>query len=78
MKIIFNTDQVYMYGGIEKVMATKVNYLASMPNMEVYIVTTEQGNRPSCYPLDTKIKLIDLGVNYNRTKSYFSIENMRM
>lgn len=77
MKVIFNTDQVYLHGGIEKVMAIKANYLANLSDVEVYIVTTEQdGNRP-CYPLDKKIKLIDLGVNYNRTQSYFSWENIR-
>lgn len=77
MKIIFNTDQIYLHGGIEKVMATKANYLANQPEMEVYIVTTEQNGNTPCYPLDKKIKLVDLGVNYNRSKSYFSWENIK-
>lgn len=58
-------------------MATKANYLANQNGVEVYIVTTEQGMNAACYPLDEKIKLIDLGINYNRTKSYFSAENLR-
>lgn len=75
MKIVFNTDQIYLHGGIEKVMATKVNYWANLPNVEVFIVTTEQqGNQP-CYPLDSRVQLIDLGINYERNKSYFSKEN---
>lgn len=77
MKIVFNTDQIYLHGGIEKVMATKANYWAKMPDVQVYIVTTEQCNNLPCYYLDPKIRLIDLQVNYNRTKSYFSIENVR-
>lgn len=77
MKIIFNTDQIHLHGGIEKVMATKVNYWVNLPNVEVYIVTTEQqGNKP-CYEIDDRVQLIDLGINYNRSKSYFSIENIR-
>ena len=75
MKIIMNTDQVYLHGGIEKVMATKVNWWANQPGTEVYIVTTEQQNRPPCYPLNSRVQLIDLGVNYNRSKSYLSREN---
>lgn len=77
MKILINTDQIHLHGGIEKVMATKVNWWARQPDTEVCIVTTEQQNLPPCYPLDTRVTLIDLGVNYNRSKSYFSIENLK-
>lgn len=76
MKIIINTDQIYLHGGIEKVMAAKVNYWAGRPGVEMVIVTTEQQNHPPCYPLYSKVKCIDLGVNYNRSKSYFSRENI--
>ncbi len=76
MKIIYNTDQIYLHGGIEKVMATKANYLANLEDYRVCILTTEQNQKPPCYPLDSKIELIDLGVNYNRSKSYFSFENL--
>lgn len=76
MKIIFNTDQIYLHGGIEKVMAIKANYFASLPDTEVFVITTEQKNQPSCYPLHHTIKLIDLQVNYDRKKSYFSFQNI--
>jgi glycosyltransferase involved in cell wall biosynthesis len=77
MKIVFNTDQIYKHGGIEKVMATKVNYWANLHDYKVYIITTEQeGNKP-CYPIDSKVQLIDLGVNYNRNISYFSLDNIK-
>ncbi len=77
MKIIFNTNQTYLHGGVEKVMATKANYFATLPDVEVYILTTEQQNNPPCYFLDKRIKTIDLGINYNRSKFYFSKENLR-
>ncbi|ROI09222.1 glycosyltransferase family 4 protein [Chryseobacterium sp. H3056] len=77
MKIVINTDQIYLHGGIEKVMATKVNWWAAQPGTEVFIVTTEQQHRPPCYQLDPMIQLIDLGVNYDRSKSYFSLRNIR-
>lgn len=75
-KIVFNTDQIYLHGGIEKVMAVKANYFANLPGIQVYIVTTEQQGKEPCYLLDEKIKLIDLGINYCRDKSYFSKENI--
>jgi glycosyltransferase involved in cell wall biosynthesis len=76
MRVVYNTDRIYLHGGIEKVMATKVNYLANQPQFEVYIVTTEQQNKPPCYFLDNKVKLIDLSVNYNRNRSYLSFGNL--
>lgn len=77
MKIVFNTDHLYLHGGIEKTMATKANYFANLPDVEVYIVTTEQQGKPPCYILDDKITLIDLSVNYNRELSYFSKSNLK-
>ena len=75
MKIVYNTDQIYLHGGIEKVMTTKVNYFAQLPNLEVYIVTTEQKGNTPCYSLDSRVNLIDMGIDYNRKKSYFSWGN---
>lgn len=77
MKIIFSTDQIYLHGGIERVLAIKANYLAAIPNVEVYIVTSEQNNHQPCYALHKDVKIIDLNICYNRRKSYFSFENIR-
>lgn len=76
MKIVFNTDQIHLHGGIEKVMATKANHFASLPGFEVIILTTEQEGKVPCYPLDPRIKIIDLSVNYDRSKSYLSLKNL--
>jgi glycosyltransferase involved in cell wall biosynthesis len=77
MKIVFTTDQIYLHGGIEKVMATKANYFADVLKYEVYILTTEQQNNNPCYELSSKIKFVDIGVNYSRSKSYFSLVNLK-
>lgn len=77
MKIVFNTDQVHLHGGIEKVIATKANYFAGLPGYEVVILTTEQqGNKP-CYPLEARIQYRDLQVDYDRSQSYFSLTNLK-
>lgn len=76
MKIVINTDQIYLHGGIEKVMATKVNWWANQPDTAVFIVTTEQQGNPACYNLDPRIRIIDLTVNYNRQRSYFTLGNV--
>ena len=77
MKIVFSTDQTYLHGGIEKVMAEKANYFADVFGYDVTILTTEQKNNPPQYPISGKVKHMDIGVNYNRSKSYFSFENLK-
>jgi glycosyltransferase involved in cell wall biosynthesis len=76
MKIVFSTDQIYLHGGIEKVMATKANYFADILGYDVVILTTEQKEKAPCYSLSNKIKVIDLVINYDRIKSYFSAVNL--
>ena len=76
MRIVFSTDQVYLHGGIEKVMAEKANYFVDVLGYEVIILTTEQKRNQACYPLSSKIKFIDLDINYHRNKSYFSSANI--
>lgn len=76
MKIVFSTDQIHLHGGIEKVVAEKANYFADVCGYDIIILTSEQKAQHPCYALSSKIQLIDLGINYNRDKSYFSLSNL--
>ncbi len=76
MKVVFSTDQVYLHGGIEKVIATKANYFADVFGYEVVILTTEQNGKKPCYHLSEKVRIVDIAVNYNRSKSYFHPSNI--
>lgn len=76
MKIVFSTDQIYRHGGIEKVMATKANYFAEELGYDVVILCCEQRSNKPCYSLSDKIRLVDLGINYHRQKSYFAPDNL--
>lgn len=74
-KIIILVDQLNSHGGIEKLVAIKANYWATMYNYDVTIISTEQLGKPLIYSLSEKVKFIDLAINYNREKSYFSFSN---
>jgi len=76
MKILFSTDQVYLHGGIEKTMAVKASYFADVLGYDVTILTTEQKSNRPCYPLSNKVKIVDIGINYHRKKSYFHPANV--
>lgn len=75
-KVFILVDQMYMYGGIETLVAKKANYWTSQFNYDVTIIATEQYDKPLAYDLNTLVKIHDINVNYNRNKSYFSVENL--
>ena len=77
MKIVYYTDQVYLHGGIERVLANKVNFWVNNKGFETHIVTSEQKGRPLCYPMDEKVIFHDLAINYNRKLSYLNPINFR-
>jgi glycosyltransferase involved in cell wall biosynthesis len=77
MRILFLTDQVYLHGGIEKVLSQKANYLANVSNNEVFIVTYNQENKIPIYHFSDKIIFRDLCINYSVSESYFSGGNLK-
>lgn len=77
MKIVYYTDQVYLHGGIEKVIAQKLNYLVSVANYEVYLITFEQKEKSFCYPISKKVIHYDLAINYYTSVSFFNQKNFR-
>lgn len=65
MKIVYCISGMYKSGGIERVLAGKVNYLVAH-GVEATIITTDQADRPDFFPIDPRVKRIDLGLNYDR------------
>ncbi len=76
MKILYLTDQTYLHGGIEKVLSQKANFLADAAGFEVLICTYNQQGRKPVYTFSEKIRLLDLGINYEIGQSYFSRINL--
>lgn len=76
MKILYLTDQLYLHGGVEKILTQKINYLIGSLDNEVILITTEQRNKPFVYPISDRMQHFDLSINYDRNSSYFSIGNL--
>lgn len=77
MKILFLTDQIYLHGGVERVLSTKANYFVDKMGYEVGIITTEQRDSKPSYSFSPNINCVDLGINYSREKSYFHPKNLK-
>ena len=73
MRIVYCIAGTYNSGGMERVLANKANWLVQN-GYEVSVLTTDQKNRSSFFEMDPRIKLYDLGVNYedNNGKSFLN------
>ena len=63
MKVIFVLRSIANYGGVERVVVEKMNYLAEHGH-HVTLVTYEQGNNPCVYHLNDNVRHVDLDCRY--------------
>lgn len=63
MKVVYCLEGLHYVGGTERIITTKANYLVSQ-GIEVYIITTEDNDRQSSFPLDKRVKHYDLRLNF--------------
>ena len=63
-KIVYCTPALYSAGGTERVVSVKANYFADVLGYDVTIIVTEGKNGNSFFPLSDKVKVINLGINF--------------
>ena len=63
MKILYCIAGTYRPAGMERVLADKANWLVGQGHA-VTIVTTDQRGQADAFPLDGRIRHIDLGIDY--------------
>ena len=63
MKVFYLANTIYSPAGMERVLISKANLLAARYGHEVTIVTNHQKGRPTFFPVDPKVRLVDLDVN---------------
>ncbi|HIU89317.1 MAG TPA: glycosyltransferase family 4 protein [Candidatus Caccomonas pullistercoris] len=73
MKLVYCISATHNSGGMERVLATKANYLVAR-GYDITVVTTDQRGLSPFFPLDARIRCVDLGVNYetNNGKSFLN------
>lgn len=68
MKILYCIPHLYNSGGMERVLTQKVNWLVTNTEHEITILTTEQtpeGCQSVYFPLNSRIKVVELNINFN-------------
>ena len=79
MKIVYCVGSLIVKGGMEKVLANKVNYFVDKMGYEVHIITQEQKGLPLCYDFDNRVIFHDvkiLELNKRIIKGYTFIKNI--
>lgn len=66
MKIVYCTPSLYLAGGVERVLTTKVNYLAERLGHDVTIVLTDGADKEPFYALSPLVKVIQLNIGFER------------
>ena len=66
MRIVYVTDAFAVWGGMERVLADKMNALAGQYGWEVTLITTNQGEHPLTYELHPNVRHVDLGVRLHQ------------
>lgn len=77
MKIIYLYDSLAIWGGIERVLIDKMNYLVSIDGFEVYVATANQGNHPIPYQMDKRIHHIDFNIGIHNKYRYAGIKRLQ-
>lgn len=70
MKIIYIHNSLALWGGIERVLIDKMNYLVEKYGYDIYMITTDQGKHEIPYEMDRRIHYIDLNINFHQIYKY--------
>ena len=76
MRILYITDALAVWGGIERVLSDKMNYLVREYGYEVYVVTADQGTHPIPFPLEERIHVKDLNIRFHQQYQYRGLKRI--
>ena len=76
MKILYLFRSLAVWGGIERILVDKMNWLASKGGIEVCMLTTDQGDHFIPYQVGNKVHIEDLGINFHRKYQFGYLKRM--
>lgn len=62
MTVLYLSHSIENWGGIERILVDKMNYLADKCDLDVYLLTTDQGYNLIPFDLSNSIIYEDLGM----------------
>ena len=74
MRILYVTDALAIWGGLERILVEKINLLAEMYDYDMHVVTVNQGDHPLPFPLNHKVHYQDLNIMFHHRYRYKGIK----
>ena len=76
MRIVYVYSALATRGGVERILADKMNMLVQLCNDEVFLITYNQGDHPVAFPLDERVHHIDLKVRTHVQYQYGGVRRL--
>jgi glycosyltransferase involved in cell wall biosynthesis len=76
MIIIYITDAFAVWGGTERVLADKINYLAEIFGYQITLITISQGNHPLSFKLHHAVNYTDIEIRMHQQYQYHGINRL--
>ena len=70
MKILYITDSLVIWGGLQRILVEKMNFLAEQYGYDIYMITSDQGDHVSPYPLSPLVHFHDVCIKFHRQYQY--------
>lgn len=70
MRLVYLYPALAVWGGVERILVDKMNYLVRQYGYEVYMITSDQGQHKIPYDLDERVHLIDLNIRFHQRYRY--------
>lgn len=76
MKILYIFRSLAVWGGIERILVDKMNYMAEHNGMKVYFLTSDQGSHPVTYHLSDRVHHEDLGICFYQQYRFHGLRRL--
>ena len=76
MNVVYVYASFATWGGVERIMIDKMNYLARLEGCHVYAITYDQGDHSMPYELDSSVSHFDLKVRTHAKYQYWGLRRL--
>jgi len=70
MKILYITDSLVIWGGLQRILVEKMNFFAEQYGYDIYMITSDQGDHVSPYPISPLVHFHDVCIKFHRQYQY--------
>ena len=76
MRIVYLFRSLAVWGGIERILADKMNQLVTDYGYDVWLLTTDQGEHPVTYHLEKGVHHVDLDIRFHQQYQYHGLQRL--